>query len=267
MPTTRRNFRLAPVIVSAVGVLLVGGLAACTRSTESVRAAPESTSPSTVGTEVRKEVPEAASAAQLVDPNGHPISLADLRGKIVVLTDFLTLCQEICPLTSVNFAAMTQATLRAGVSDQVEFVELTVDPERDTPERLRAYQSLVGTAANWALLTGSVEATAAVWQSLGVDYERTPIDPGAGIDWWTKQPLTYDVAHTDALIFIDADGVQRHVVVAAPDTDGRTLPPDLDAQLNAQGRENLLHPDPDAWTVPQALDILSSLLGTKVPAA
>ena len=76
-------------------------------------------------------------------------SLAAMRGQVVVLAGFLTLCQETCPLTTGNLLVMGRAVTAAGLGRRVRFAELTVDPGRDTPARLRAYRALVGALSNW----------------------------------------------------------------------------------------------------------------------
>ena len=86
----------------------------------------------------------------LIDQNGRPVTLQSFRGKYVVLAQFLTLCQDECPITTGAFQDMQQAVQQAGLGGQVAFVEATVDPGRDTPARLRAYQSEFG--ADWTLL-------------------------------------------------------------------------------------------------------------------
>jgi cytochrome oxidase Cu insertion factor (SCO1/SenC/PrrC family) len=50
---------------------------------------------------------------------------------------------------------MDRAVTAAGLAREVRLVELTVDPGRDTPSRLRAYRMLVMAPANWSLLSGS----------------------------------------------------------------------------------------------------------------
>ena len=50
-----------------------------------------------------------------------------------MLADFLTLCQETCPLTTGNLLVMDRAVIAAGLGHRVRFAELTVDPGRDTP--------------------------------------------------------------------------------------------------------------------------------------
>jgi protein SCO1/2 len=81
------------------------------------------------------------------------MTLQSFRGKYVVLAQFLTLCQDECPITTGAFQTLQQSAQRAGLGDQVAFVEVTVDPERDIPARLRAYQTEFG--ADWTLMTGT----------------------------------------------------------------------------------------------------------------
>ena len=61
------------------------------------------------------------------------MSLASFRGKYVMLAPFLTLCQEECPLTTGVFQELQASVDKAGLGDMVAFVEVTVDPGRDTP--------------------------------------------------------------------------------------------------------------------------------------
>ncbi|MGH2513822.1 MAG: SCO family protein, partial [Candidatus Limnocylindrales bacterium] len=169
-------------------------------------------------------------------------------------------CHEVCPITTGAIIEMREAVEAAGLGSQVAFVEATVDPGRDSPQRLRAYAKLTG--ANWALLTGTPAQVAALWQFFGVAYERQPIVSPAPTDWLTGQPEAYDVAHTDALFFLDEAGHERIVIAGGPDLGGR-LDTRLSGLLDAQGRENLAHPQ-GAWTVPQALGNLGHLLGRSI---
>lgn len=229
-------------------------------------ASPPPAPPSSVGTRVSLTVPGSIRTAPLIDSHGHRTSLAAWSGKIVVLTDFLTLCQEICPLTSANFRQLVESVRAAGLTHDVEFVELTVDPERDTPQRLRAYQQLIGQGRNWALLTGSSATISQLWRHFGVDVQKTSADSAAR-DWWTHRPLTYDVDHTDAVIFLDQKGKERFLIDGAPNTGGHAPPAALRHMLDAKGRRNLARPSAMAWTVPQALGVIGWLAGRKVPVA
>ena len=83
-------------------------------------------------------------------------------------------------------------------------------------------------------------------------------------DWYTGQPLTYDVDHTDGYILIDPEGRERFVDVSAPDMSGK-LNPKLTSLLNSGGVYELQHPQGPDWTVADALTSISWLLGTTDP--
>ncbi|HWN01034.1 MAG TPA: SCO family protein, partial [Streptosporangiaceae bacterium] len=93
-----------------------------------------------LGTVEDTPVPASVADLPLTTDTGEVTSLAAWRGQVVVLADFLTLCQETCPLTTGNLLMMDRAVTAGGLGRRVHFVELTVDPSRDTPFRLRAYR-------------------------------------------------------------------------------------------------------------------------------
>lgn len=206
------------------------------------------------GSEANRPVPDIA----LTDQSGKDFTLSELRGKVVVIYPFLTDCHEVCPMTTAAFIQMQQAIAAAGLQDRVALLEVTVDPERDAPARLAAYAKL--TSADWTMLTGSADNIAAFWKFFGVFSERTAVASPAPIDWYTNQPETYDVSHTPALIFLDAQGNERIVLVGTAQIAASAMPSQLQAMLNDTGRQNLAHPS-EPWTVQQALDNVSILLG------
>ena len=79
------------------------------------------------GTVTDKPLPASVLDLPLRDPSGRTVTLGSLHGKTVVLTDFLTTCQEVCPMTSVNFRDVADAAGRAGLATSVQLVEVTVD--------------------------------------------------------------------------------------------------------------------------------------------
>src|ERR1700751_2360492 len=153
-----------------------------------------------LGTVVDTQVPVSVADLPLVTDAGQVTSLAAWHGQVVVLTDFLTLCQETCPLTTGNLLMMNQAVTAAGLGRHVRFVELTVDPGRDTPSRLRAYRKLIGAPANWSLLTGRPAVIERIWRYFGVWYQRVGEDRPAGTDWLTGRTLSYDIDHAAELL-------------------------------------------------------------------
>jgi protein SCO1/2 len=184
----------------------------------------------------------------LVDEHGKRTSLDALRGKVVVLAPTLTLCHEVCPITSGAFEQIRYDVQRAGFGSRVSVLEVSVDPWRDSPARLRAYRRETG--VDFGLLTGTHAELARFWRFFGVGFYPT----GHG--------KTFDVAHTDGVFFLDAGGHERIAIVGMPDVHG-TLSERLKRLLSATGRNTLAHP-PAGWTVQQGLDDVGRLLGTTV---
>ncbi len=247
----RRPPRLVAVILVVVAVLVAAGVSI------SAALSPPSLPP-VDGSLGNRQVPD----FQLIDAAGKPTSLAAFKGRIVVLAPFMTLCHEMCPMTTGNFLQLQAQLAKDGLSDKVALVEVTIDPARDTPARLAAYRTLTG--ATWPLLTGSQETITAFWKYFGIWYQKVAIGSPAPIDWFTHQPETYDLNHQDGLFFLGPDGHWRIALIASPNHQG-ALEPQLAGMLNAQGVQNLTHPDvPLSWTVRQALDDVSVLLGQPI---
>src|ERR1700704_3230384 len=90
----------------------------------------------------------------LTSQDGAPISLADLRGKVVAVTFIFTLCTSTCPVLT-PMMSLVQDRLGRSFGKSVAFVSITVDPERDTPEMLKLYAQMHGAdLAGWSFLTG-----------------------------------------------------------------------------------------------------------------
>ena len=200
----------------------------------------------------------------LVDEHGRATSLGAFRGKIVVLTSFLTSCQETCPLTTGAFLDMEHDLAAAGMAGQVVFIEASVDPGRDTPERLAAYARVTG--ARWPLLTGAAPNLASLWHYFGIYYQKVAEGSPPGIDWQTGKPYSYDVNHSDGFIVFDASLHERFVTGAAPDLGGRRLGKSLRHMLDAEGVANLDHPGHGSWTVPEGLQAIGWVAGRTIPA-
>jgi len=199
----------------------------------------------------------------LVDQRGRPVSLAALRGKVVVLAPFLSLCQDECPLVTGAFISLQRDLRATGLEHRVTFVEATVDPGRDTVARLAAYQREFG--ADWDLWTGTPANVASFWKPFGVEYQVVPEDQPPHLDWLTGRPLTYDVNHTDGYILIGTDGHEHFIDATAPNLSG--LNPKLTSLLNDGGLHDLQHPQQPNWTITDALASISWMLGTNVPAS
>ncbi|MGE3279981.1 MAG: SCO family protein [Alphaproteobacteria bacterium] len=114
----------------------------------------------------------------LADPDGKTVNLADLRGKVVVLNFIYASCPDVCPLHSQRIAEIQAMINRTPMRDLVQFVSITTDPVRDTPEILREHGVAHGLdATNWVFLTSGPdrpEETRQLANRYGLKFTETP---------------------------------------------------------------------------------------------
>jgi len=150
--------------------------------------------PSFRGTTYAEPYPVAPDFA-LARANGTQFRLSEMHGKVVALFFGYTSCPDVCPTT---LAELKQALEKLGdQADQVQVLFVTVDPQRDTPERVQGYvdhfnPSFVG-------LSGSESDLAKVWNDYGVFVEIVEGASAAG----------YLVNHTARVTLIDQQGNLR----------------------------------------------------------
>jgi len=121
----------------------------------------------------------AAPAFELVDAKGEPVRLGDFAGKIVVVNFIYAGCLDVCPLHSEKIAEVQGLINASPMKDRVQFLSITTDPDRDTPDVLAAYGEGHGLdAANWMLLTRSPgmpeDTTRRIAKSFGLEFTETP---------------------------------------------------------------------------------------------
>jgi len=172
---------------TALGLLLAGaaalGLAGCQRAdTPSFKAI------DITGAEYAKEL-------SLTDPEGRRRSLAEFRGKAVVVFFGFTQCPDVCPTTLVELAAARKALGPDG--QRVQGVFVTLDPERDTPELLKAYVDNFG--ADIVALRGTPEETLAAAKHFKVFFAKVP----------GKTETSYSLDHTAGSYVFDTQGRVR----------------------------------------------------------
>ncbi len=153
-PRWQRQFALTIALAVLIALVLA---ASPTRSAE--------TSPPPISTAVlRYTVP----AVKLVRDDGKTISLPDEMndGRPVILNFVFTSCSSICPLMSQVFA---QFQRRLGEeSANVHLMSISVDPEQDTPVRLREYARKFHAGPGWQHYTGTIEASLAAQRAFNV---------------------------------------------------------------------------------------------------
>ena len=110
----------------------------------------------------------------LMDAKGRALSLSDFKGRVVVLNFIYTHCPDVCPLHSALIGSLQADINRTPMRDMVQFISITTDPERDTPEVMRDYGIRLGLdRANWSFLTsggGDLTATRTVAGEYGLKF-------------------------------------------------------------------------------------------------
>lgn len=132
----------------------------------------------------------------LPDADGRTRTLADFAGKVTVVFFGYTQCPDVCPTTMAELAQLKRSLGPEG--DKLQAVFVTVDPERDRPELLKAYVS--GFDPAFVALRGTAEQTAVTAKSFKVFYAKVPAkDGGSG----------YTMDHTAGSYVFDARGRLR----------------------------------------------------------
>ena len=136
-----------------------------------------------------------ASEIELPMANGQTFRLTEQHGKIILLFFGYTSCPDVCPTT---LAEMKIVMDRLGDdSSRVQVVFVSVDPERDTPEKIQKYVEHFNN--EFIGLSGSMEELEKIWKDYGVFREEVQSDSAFG----------YIVNHTARTYLIDKDGNLR----------------------------------------------------------
>jgi protein SCO1 len=129
-------------------------------------------------------------AFELTDQHGRPFSSTTLTGRPYAIFFGFTHCPDVCPTTLLE---MSNVLKRLGAdADRLSVVFVTVDPERDTPAKLREY--LASFDPRIIGLTGSQEQIAAAAKAWDAFYNKVPEDDGS-----------YTVAHSAYVYLMDRD--------------------------------------------------------------
>jgi protein SCO1 len=140
----------------------------------------------------------------LVADDNQPFDATRLRGRWSFVFFGFTSCPDVCPVT---MAALAQTSkLLAGLPEKLrpQVVMISVDPERDTPERLAGY--VKGFDPSFVGATGTKAAIDEFALRMGVAAAKRPLDGGS-----------YSVDHTTSVFLVDPDGA-LHALFSAPHT-------------------------------------------------
>jgi protein SCO1/2 len=138
---------------------------------------------------------EYARDFSLTDHTGARRTLANYRGKLVVVFFGFTQCPDVCPTTLSDMAEVKKRLGKEG--DAVQVIFITVDPERDTSPLLAQY--VPGFDSSFVGLRGSAEETVAVAKEFKVFYQKVP----------GRTDTSYTIDHTAGSYVFDRDGKIR----------------------------------------------------------
>lgn len=131
----------------------------------------------------------------LTDHNGQPRTLADFSGKIVMVFFGYTQCPDVCPTSMTEMVAIKQQLGQDG--DKLQGLFVTVDPERDRPEILKAYMAAFD--PGFLALYTTPDKLAALAKDFKVYYKKVP----------GSTPTSYTMDHTAGSYVYDTRGQLR----------------------------------------------------------
>jgi len=221
------------------------------------------------GTFLSQPIPANVLNAPLFDINGKKVTLAQYKGQTVVIADFLTTCQEICPMTSASMRQIGDAVAASKGKGKISVLEVSVDGWRDTASRLKAYQALYGDY-NWSILGGTTANLNTFWGYFGASIQKDAYSAAEmkklPVDWQTGKVNTFDISHTDEVVLVGPKQTWSWLDLGNPNPGKATIPTKLKAFLNDDGLSNLAHPQEPTWTPSAVYSALKTVAGVKVGA-
>ena len=153
---------------------------------------------------VRPELPVLATLPQfsLVDEGGKRFTRDDLLGKVWVADFVFTSCADACPKLQGKLRGLQDRLIPPEQGGQIALLSISVDPERDTPEKLRQYAQAFGARPGmWRYLTGEQkEVERTVVQGFHTAMAKIPVPGG------DSHAEAFDIMHGERLVLIDRLG-------------------------------------------------------------
>ena len=184
--------------IGALGIIVVGAAPMAVASVN--RTADPVIAEAMAGSSGQFDTP--APDFTLTSQDGHQVSLASLRGKVVLLTFLDPVCTTDCPLIAQEMRSAD--ALLGGKAAGTELVAVVANPTYISTAYTRAFtaQENLGAVPNWLFLTGSLSQLASVWHHYGIEVENLPAGAMS--------------AHNDLAFVISADGHVRQEISDDP---------------------------------------------------
>lgn len=127
----------------------------------------------------------------LTDQQGKTVGKRDLLGKVWVANFIYSGCGDVCPMLTQKMKGLQEATAEFGGG--IQLVSFTVDPENDTPERLKAYaEAFQADPERWFFLTGRME-----------EIEKTVV---GGFKIGMERSSAFQIMHGERFVLVDRQG-------------------------------------------------------------
>jgi protein SCO1 len=198
---------------------------------------------------------------EVIDQDGRKLRFYDdvLKDRQVVVSFIYTTCKELCPISTARLVTVKDLLDRRADS-KATFVSISVDPEFDTPKKLKAYAEAFGTGDDWLLLTGQPDVLKTIAARLGnredkKEQHRSEVVLGNAKtgDWSRNSPfieperLALDILQLDP----DWQNTKRdtskdnafNTIVSMPDTPGEGLFRKLCSSCHTVGVGTRVGPD------------------------
>jgi len=186
------------MIKFAASAVLAFGLIGCTEPTAKV------------GKTVTSGVADIGGAYTLLNQDGETVTQDSALGKPQLVYFGFSYCPDICPTALQKIGAVQALIDPAG--DKLNYLFISVDPERDTPESLKLYITANGFPKGLTGLTGTQDQIDAVKAAYKVYSQKVPT-PDSAAD--------YTVDHSDIIYFMDKDGIFVDVFI------GKSIVPEM----------------------------------------
>jgi len=158
------------------------------------------------------------------DIDGNPVTMSELNGKVRLVYFFYSNCPDVCPPTTFMMSEVQKKLKEDGTfGSKVDFLSITIDPERDTPEALKKFFDKFNADYNgWKILRGDEKETA----ELARKYQLLV----------SKDPKTGEFGHMNLIVVVDKKGRMRDFI--SPESNNN--PGDYDADALYKEIKSLL---------------------------
>ncbi|MFD0715241.1 SCO family protein [Paenibacillus sp. GCM10027626] len=174
-------------------------------------------------TTVDLSMKQAVADFELTDLDNNPVKFSDSNGKVRVIYFYFANCPDICPPTTFLMSQLQEELKKDGsFGKDVEFISITFDPERDTPEAIRKFIEKI---------PGDIDQSG--WKFLrGTDYKQTEQLMKDNFNLGLRNNEDGTFLHSDIITFVDREGnIRKQMTGSIQETAVKSLKDTVKAML------------------------------------